>query len=930
MKKFEFYDYKIEFTDEFEEYNDLRNIFEVRADGIKIGVSAAYAEARTIEEVLEKIPMLVSEAQGSAIDLCIEILYKQGIQISIRDFIEEYYEHFSYDQYVEPILEKYSDILADRAVLQRYRMLQQNNRSRWEGGGFGLSGAIKGAIIAGVLNTGTDFLRSFGDKSRAWQDNQIMKNRMKNLYEDKKVKSTLVNGAYRCIMLVFVALQSELQKYGLLLYDVDRHKAETIYENATKYASNVEELLNGVLDAIIEFPYAGKYYFTLKEIIEKIYKNKTIDEDTKQKLIEKDTNEIVRVLQFVGLNSFAEQIKQEEINQKAERHISGLRLFATAKHQEVSLLGYKETLYDYRELVLYLGRPISLNTPRFERIYDYIRTAELRYSDIILEDPRFFDIYDYEEDSDLTLGEYIKRIFLNFEGRSDSIFNTYAKGVALDFEVKVRNLEKVLGRKIEKECYLVHSGGTFENWKKGFVVTEDSIILLSQQKEILLKDIVLCCIEPYYDEKVRIINKEGEVIKVTTNNVLMAQYLESILKYYCINMYNSDLKIQEEHKKNMDNIETVNIEDALKQGTQYIENGNKERAQEFFDSILSRTPIAHLGLALTNTLYPANDEKVIEHIEDFVNACKQNSDEQNRIIDKYVKEYVTYSLLWVLVSKTKVELLKNMLKYNVDVNCERGDGGTLLDRTYYEALHRTEEAQFEEIIGLLEEKGAVRKTDIYSGKKYIGIKYYEKTEDFVRDCCLLYVKPYMWLKVGEDLVKTNPTLNKCVTNFSIPKNEKIYLVRDSTALHNYAKGIAFCTSGVYLVSENKDKVYFSWEEFGKVKVVQKEDELYFDGNKIYFSYPDEFMVLVRHLQRELTVPLLKKKCNNISKTETNITENQIIKNECKEDEVSLEEVKEQENPKSNETMFCTMCGAKISRSAKFCNYCGAAVTYKAR
>lgn len=62
------------------------------------------------------------------------------------------------------ILSDWAESISEQVnKLNSMRNAQRSTRGRWQGGGFGIKGAIKGAITAGVLNLGTDFVRGIGD-----------------------------------------------------------------------------------------------------------------------------------------------------------------------------------------------------------------------------------------------------------------------------------------------------------------------------------------------------------------------------------------------------------------------------------------------------------------------------------------------------------------------------------------------------------------------------------------------------------------------------------------------------------------------------------------------------------------------------------------------------------------------------------------------
>lgn len=47
--------------------------------------------------------------------------------------------------------------------MQEARVIERNSRGHWEGGGFGVKGAIKGSVKAGMMNMATDMVRGIGD-----------------------------------------------------------------------------------------------------------------------------------------------------------------------------------------------------------------------------------------------------------------------------------------------------------------------------------------------------------------------------------------------------------------------------------------------------------------------------------------------------------------------------------------------------------------------------------------------------------------------------------------------------------------------------------------------------------------------------------------------------------------------------------------------
>lgn len=85
---------------------------------------------------------------------------------------------------------------ADELAYQR--TLERATRSRWEGGGFGVKGAIKGAITAGAMNATTEAFRGIGDRITDASDRNEVKTMMASIVNDKN-KEALFYGFCSCL-----------------------------------------------------------------------------------------------------------------------------------------------------------------------------------------------------------------------------------------------------------------------------------------------------------------------------------------------------------------------------------------------------------------------------------------------------------------------------------------------------------------------------------------------------------------------------------------------------------------------------------------------------------------------------------------------------------------------------------------------------------
>lgn len=100
-------------------------------------------------------------------------LFSQGIYDVTEDsFLNEYYDQYmDIDQIINPIVEKLEQVEDISNQLEYQRELKKASRGRWEGGGFGLKGALAGAATASALNAAGGLLHGIGDMISSSSDN---------------------------------------------------------------------------------------------------------------------------------------------------------------------------------------------------------------------------------------------------------------------------------------------------------------------------------------------------------------------------------------------------------------------------------------------------------------------------------------------------------------------------------------------------------------------------------------------------------------------------------------------------------------------------------------------------------------------------------------------------------------------------------------
>lgn len=83
----------------------------------------------------------------------IDFVINRTIARHVQTFAERY------QSFAEPcaeafndVYDRYAEVVMDEEELNEYRKARREGRARWQGGGFGLAGALSGAVTAGALN----------------------------------------------------------------------------------------------------------------------------------------------------------------------------------------------------------------------------------------------------------------------------------------------------------------------------------------------------------------------------------------------------------------------------------------------------------------------------------------------------------------------------------------------------------------------------------------------------------------------------------------------------------------------------------------------------------------------------------------------------------------------------------------------------------
>ena len=276
MKNFVIFERKVSFPDNSEVYIKYYWKFKELSEELSLAFGNKYKEFSSFNEMIEKLENYVHEE-----------LYKNGftiingwlIELGIYDFIEKDFDekilgYFSDDFQI--ITEKAKAIIEKYSAIKEYREDRKNSRTQIVGGGFGLSGAIKGIAAAGTINTATSLIHSLVNKIGDSHTNNSTSLELDELLHDDNTISDLINDIeldIECLLDEFIDIVNENVDIKIpILESVDNvTKASKIFENIHDGRIEDKYLLDAFFKMFSLDPFNMKNYIQYLVVVDNIH-----------------------------------------------------------------------------------------------------------------------------------------------------------------------------------------------------------------------------------------------------------------------------------------------------------------------------------------------------------------------------------------------------------------------------------------------------------------------------------------------------------------------------------------------------------------------------------------------------------------------------------------------------------------------------------
>ena len=259
-------------SDEMVQYSRYRNTFIPFAEEAGTIFSKGYMEAVFAGDSVDAFMGLMLNSLKPVINHCMKQLMIAGIyDIEEQEFFEKYcdpyIEFYDYFKEYAGLCMEITDALEARMTMRAENSMYASNP--WVGGGFGIKGAIKGALYAKGANMISNSLRSSRDRKADKQDMESASIAIADIFINPDVRIELRKAIEDSALNIHLAYLDVLRLHDIDEYPVDvagnRKKAAAIFNNIIKLELDFEEASKPLGQLFELYPFDLSVYSTMIE-----------------------------------------------------------------------------------------------------------------------------------------------------------------------------------------------------------------------------------------------------------------------------------------------------------------------------------------------------------------------------------------------------------------------------------------------------------------------------------------------------------------------------------------------------------------------------------------------------------------------------------------------------------------------------------------
>lgn len=163
--------------------------------------------------------------------------------------------------------EFYYEVMNKLDSERNYREMRKEYRGRWQGGGFGFEGAIKGAAKAGIMNFGTGILHSMANGIGNMSSNYQANSALNKMYNDEGFKKELLKAIESDIMSIKKGIVEFLEYLLKIKFDEEMfsqsniNESIDIYNSLTRDEVDEENIDETIIKLLTTYPLDEDYYY---------------------------------------------------------------------------------------------------------------------------------------------------------------------------------------------------------------------------------------------------------------------------------------------------------------------------------------------------------------------------------------------------------------------------------------------------------------------------------------------------------------------------------------------------------------------------------------------------------------------------------------------------------------------------------------------
>lgn len=256
-------------SDEIENYvtalKDNEKIQETQVEKFK----EIYKQYKDMDTTINNMEADLYGLLSESIKLYVDYLIDKGFfELSIESFVRDYVQNLDHiDNACMFVESQYGNIVLTQKQQEEYRRARKELRGRWVGGGFGISGAIKGATIAGAANAVSGMGHSVFNMVGNIGSSISASNEKKNLYDSSSTIRKLLEGLMNDILEVLNGcIRFQKERMGIEFKQCSIKESETaanILKNIKDRNLEEDVYKRAINTAYSNDPYNADIYLSL-------------------------------------------------------------------------------------------------------------------------------------------------------------------------------------------------------------------------------------------------------------------------------------------------------------------------------------------------------------------------------------------------------------------------------------------------------------------------------------------------------------------------------------------------------------------------------------------------------------------------------------------------------------------------------------------